>query len=155
MARRRERGWAASVHAACGAPGGHADLCGFRSRKQGVSFRSRRRHQVWEGNEGTPSLVRSNPFTPLPPTPLYTTQPAHKSSLVERRKPRTLRPRRGHGPTALPRAQNRRFHQLPSYHPSLGAGLREEHMVDEVRLLEAALGREPSLHEQRLGRGEN
>ena len=101
---------------------------------------------------GAVSLRRACAPPPPYPRPL-STQPAHKSSLVERRKPRTLCvARRGHGPTALPRAPQSR--QLPSYHPSLGAGLREEHVVDEVRLLEAALGREPSLHEQRLTWGE-
>ena len=83
----------------------------------------------------TPPCDAPHPLPPPrpPPQPLYTTR-SHIES----------------GPTALPRAPQSR--QLPSYHPSLGAGLREEHVVDEVRLLEAALGREPSLHEQRLDR---
>ena len=93
MARRRERGWAASVHAACGAPGGRARVhaaAGFtEQRTVGSAHESRvfpfgrdgdsKFGRVTRVRRG--GVVRSNPFTPLPPTPLYTTQPAHKSSL--------------------------------------------------------------------------
>ena len=92
MARRRERGWAASVHAACVAPGGRARVhaaAGFTEQRTVGSAHESRVFPF--GRDGDikfgrvtrvrRAVVLSNHFTPLPPTPLYTTQPAHKSSL--------------------------------------------------------------------------
>ena len=76
-------------------------------------------------------------YPPTPPTPPYTvyTARSHIASTHTARALRTLR----RVPRLWPHGSGLRHHphghQLASDHASLGAGLREEHVVDEVGLL--------------------